>query len=130
MNIKHETNDNNENLLQNFVTDSNADELNLHIPDADILSSINNLNLNRSKSEDGICLDMYKYVSGEILPSESALFNEILDTGNFPDGWCLSIISPIHKKGSVSDPNNFRGISLIDSLGKIFSNILCMRLTK
>ena len=42
-NIKH---DSNGNLLQNIVTDSNADELNLPISDAEILSSINNLKLN------------------------------------------------------------------------------------
>lgn len=50
--------------------------------------------------------------------------------GNCPDAWCLSVISPIHNKGFVSDPNHFRGILLIDSLGKIVSYILYMRLTK
>ena len=120
-NIKHGSN---ENLLQNIVTVSNANELNLPLSDAEIPTSVNNLNLNRSPGQDGVWLEMYKYVSEEILPFLSALLNEILDTGNFPDAWCLSIIIPIHKKGSVSDHNNFRGILHIDSLGKIFSNTL------
>lgn len=39
-----------------------------------------------------------------------------------------SIICPIHKKGPLDDPNNFRGISLIDVLNKVFTNILNERI--
>ena len=36
----------------------------------------------------------------------------------------------MHKKGSINDPNNFRGISLINTVCKIFANILVARLDK
>ena len=65
-----------------------------------------------------------------ITPYLKTLFNEILDTSNFPEDWGKSLIVPIHKKGPMFDPNNFRGISLMDSLCKIFMNILSIRLTK
>ena len=60
----------------------------------------------------------------------NALFNGIRDTGIFPEAWSLNIITPIHKKCSVFDTNNFRGVSLIDAVSKIFTNILCLQLTK
>ena len=47
-----------------------------------------------------------------------------------PYDWSSSIITPIHKKGSKLDPNNYCGISLIDSICKIFVNIMNSRLTQ
>ena len=56
-------------------------------------------------------------------------FHDIYNSGIFPDAWCDSIISPIHKSGSVNNPENYRAISLINCLCKIFMNILTIRLT-
>ena len=57
------------------------------------------------------------------------IFDCILITGNYPTQWATSLISPIHKKGSTSDPNNHRGISLLPCLSKLFSAILQTRIT-
>ena len=59
------------------------------------------------------------------------LFNVILKTGIIPSDWCISFISPIFKnKGSKKDPDNYRGISIISCLGKLFTALLNERLTK
>ena len=42
----------------------------------------------------------------------------------------LVTICPKHKSGNLSNPENFRGISLINSVSKIFTNILTIRLQK
>ena len=58
------------------------------------------------------------------------LFNTILKSGIIPSSWCISFISPIYKnKGSKSDPDNYRGISLISCLGKLFTALINERLT-
>ena len=57
------------------------------------------------------------------------LFNDIYDSGIFPEDWCKSIISPIHESGPVNSPENYRAIALINCLCKIFNNILTIRLT-
>ena len=44
--------------------------------------------------------------------------------------WNTSAIYPIHKKGSKLDPDNYRGISLLPCLSKLFSAILNQRLLK
>ena len=67
---------------------------------------------------------MLKSTLVEICPVLVVLFNKIFDLGEFPEQWAKSIICPIHKKGPLDDPNNFRGISLIDVLNKVFTNIL------
>ena len=45
-------------------------------------------------------LDIYPDLIGE-------LFNNILETGKYPIEWVTSLITPIHKTGSTSDPNNY-----------------------
>ena len=46
-----------------------------------------------------------------------------------PDSWRTSRTVPCHKKGDTSDYSNFRPISLLPTIYKIFSSILCRRLT-
>lgn len=74
-------------------------------------------------------MEMYKCIIDISLPFLTKLFDEIFESGVFPDEWGLSIITPPHKKGPLNDPNNFRGVSLMDSLCKIFMNVLSTRLT-
>ena len=50
------------------------------------------------------------------------LFNNILSEGVFPEIWARGMIIPIHKSGSLNDPNNYRG-SITSCLGKLFKKI-------
>ena len=57
------------------------------------------------------------------------MFNIILDSGIFPDVWSQGIIFPIYKnKGDKGDPNNYRVITILGCMGKLFTNILNERL--
>ena len=59
------------------------------------------------------------------------LFNIVLKTGIIPDDWCIGVIFPLYKnKGSPTDPDNFRGITLLSCIGKLFTAVLNFRLTK
>ena len=65
----------------------------------------------------------------EIYPEYTInLFNEVLDSNVIVEDWTIGMITPIHKKGSKSDPNNYRGISLLSCLGKLFTTLLYNRL--
>ena len=58
------------------------------------------------------------------------IFNGILDSGVFLDKWSEGIIIPIHKKGVTNDVNNYRGITLLSCLSKLFTTILNNRIIK
>ena len=58
------------------------------------------------------------------------LFNTIFSTNAKIEQWSVSIITPIFKTGSKMDPSNYRGISLLSCLGKLFSAILNQRLLR
>lgn len=58
------------------------------------------------------------------------LFNLVLNSGIIPSDWCLGAIKPIYKnKGNVNDPDNYRGITLLSCMGKLFTSAINMRLT-
>ena len=58
------------------------------------------------------------------------LFNKILDSGEVVPDWLVGMIVPIHKDGSRMDPGNYRGITLMSCLGKLFLSVLNSRLLK
>ena len=61
---------------------------------------------------------MFKCTLDYILPFLTTVFNVIFSEGIVPESWGDSIIFPIHKKGSLSNPHNFRGVSLINTICK------------
>ena len=52
------------------------------------------------------------------------------DDGSYPNKWCSAIIYPVHKKGDVKIPNNYRGISLLSCISKLFTTIVNNRLVE
>lgn len=62
------------------------------------------------------------------MPLLYSLFHCILDTGFFPKSWSSSIIVPVYKKGDCTNPDNYRGISLVSNMAKLFTSILNNRL--
>ena len=64
------------------------------------------------------------------MPYYVKLFNLIFDSEESPESWTLGIITAIYKnKGDPNDPDNYRAISLVSSLGKLFTSILNSRLS-
>ena len=82
----------------------------------------------KSPGSDGIVIEMLKSGSNVIIPILTLLFNKILDSGLFPDKWCEAIIFPLHKDGSLTDVKNYRGISLLNVISKVFTGVLNKRL--
>ena len=56
------------------------------------------------------------------------MFNAVLNSGHFPEKWTEGIIIPLHKKGDKSDVNNYRGITLLSCLSKLFTSVVNNRL--
>lgn len=52
------------------------------------------------------------------------IFNTAWRSGVVPSDWTGAVISPIHKKGNTMDCNNYRGISLLSVVGKVYSSLL------
>ena len=63
-----------------------------------------------------------------MLPIYHKLFNIVFDTGIVPSAWEGCII-PIYKNmGSNSNPENYRPITLLSCMGKLFTSVINSRL--
>ena len=52
------------------------------------------------------------------------LFNIVLNTGHVPEVWTKGFIVPIFKKkGSRENPDNYRRITILSCMGKLFATI-------
>ena len=65
-----------------------------------------------------------KYISEIISPILSTIINMSLSMGVFPDKLKLARVVPIHKGGDETELNNYRPISILPILSKIFERIV------
>ena len=95
----------------------------------EVTKHITFLNTNKTPGIDIILNEFIKHCPNELIPVITRLFNIILETGIIPTEWTVGIIKPLYKnKGDINDVNNYRGITLLSCLGKLFTSILNTRL--
>ena len=105
--------------------------LNQPFTENEIRNFVKTLKNNKAAGIDGILNEFIKHTIDLLIPLYIKLFNKILDTGDIPEDWLAGLIIPIYKnKGSKDDANNYRGITLLSCLGKLFTSILNHRLTE
>jgi Reverse transcriptase (RNA-dependent DNA polymerase). len=56
------------------------------------------------------------------------LNDRVVQCSKTPKEWKISHISPIYKKGDKQEPKNYRGISVNDTLNRLFSKIIQKKL--
>ncbi len=60
----------------------------------------------------------------ELAPSVTELFNKCIETKIVPNEWKLAKVTPLYKlKGIKTDLNNYRDISVLPPLGKLFEKV-------
>ena len=96
----------------------------------EIKSNISQLNRNKSPGIDNIVPEFFIDSKDFISPYLVTVFNKIYDNGIYPDAWTKGIIVPIFKKGAKDNPSNYRGITLVNTMAKLFSLCLTNRLNK
>jgi hypothetical protein len=69
-------------------------------------------------SEDLILNELFISPDEPMLSAVLNLFNHCLTLDAYP--LKTSLVTPLHKKGNVYDPNNYRAIAVASNLGKRF----------
>ena len=79
---------------------------------------------------DKIPCKLLKIAADIVASSLTSIFNQSISVGIFPIDWKLARVSPVFKKGKKSDLNNYRPISVIPIVAKIFEQIIYNQLYK
>jgi len=97
---------------------------------SEIRTALQKLRSGKAAGPDQIISEFLKASEAQVLPFLTSLFNKMFQEGIFPTEWTKSIIVPLHKKGDRDNPDNYRGISLLSCVSKIFTGVLNARLMK
>ena len=96
----------------------------------EIADLIRNLNVNSAVGPGSIRTDILKLISPTISPLLSKIFNECFTEGIFPDCLKTAQITPVYKKDSLIEIENYRPISLLSNIGKLIEKLLHERIYK
>lgn len=94
----------------------------------EIYRIINNLSNTNSVGYDDINTSTLKICSKSIAIPLTHIVNLSLENGIFPDRLKYSVVKPLYKKGDDTDLNNYRPITLIPILAKIFEKVMAKRI--
>ena len=115
----------------NFICKTKLVEHTIFLPEFttdEVVSAIENLKNSSSVGHDGISNIILKISITVIAPVLTVIFNNCLNKGIFPDNFKKACVLPLLKDGSREDPSNYRPISLLSSMSKVFEKILFKRM--
>ena len=97
---------------------------------SDLLEALKAMQTGRAKDDAGIVAEMVKASCAELLQCILEVFNKILtQEAEPPDKWKSTKLVVIFKKGDIESPKNYRPIAILPILYKLFSRMLCNRMT-
>lgn len=96
----------------------------------EVLGLLQGLNTNKGPGLDGITAAILKKCSHVITPMLVQIINKAFSSGIYPDGLKKSRITPIFKDGDKMEPSNYRPISILPSVNKVFELTIKNRLVE
>lgn len=110
-------------LLQNVSRSEKIFDFH-HVNTESIIKVFKLLNVKKTEDLWGMSVHFLNNIIPFIAPHIALIINKSIDEGIFPDLMKHSKVLPLFKNGSSSDPSNFRPISILPVLSKIFERIL------
>ena len=104
------------------------DDLDAPLSEEEISAAISQLRSGKAPGLDGISLEML-LLGGEVTVRWlKSIFDTIWVTESVPKDWQSQLLVPLHKKGSRTICDNYRGIALLSIPGKVFAKAILNRL--
>ena len=91
--------------------------------------AIKSLKMKKSSGADSLSQEQLKLGIEELVKPLTKIINQSIKEGKFPENWKKAIVTPILKKGSTKDKNNYRPVSCLMVLSKVLEKIVCSQIT-
>ncbi len=89
-----------------------------------IVKYIDKLKISNSIDNLGMASSLIKASTDIISNCLAYIFNKFLVISRFPSKFKIAKVVPVHKSGSTNDPSNYRPISVLPNLSKLFEYLL------
>ena len=117
--------------FRSFLPDGVRQQFSFHeVQEETISKIIDKFPAKTSCGIDGISLKFIKQIKDVIVKPLCTIINQSLTTGIFPNKLKIAKIVPVHKKNDVHVIDNYRPISVLPALSKIFEKIVLIQLTE
>ena len=118
-----------------------AHSLNQPLTLAEVVVGLQQLHNGRSGALHGYASELLRYAKLVPTPEVQApahllalclvvLLNAAFSTGQVPQSWKTSLVTPIFKKGDATDTANYRPISVGEPISRLYASIMVQRLEK
>ena len=97
-------------------------------PATEVFSLLNKLNMSKATGLDKTAARLIRECADLICIPICDIFNQSICLGIFPDDWKCARFSPLFKQGDRDDLNNYRPISVISVVAKVFERIVYYQL--
>jgi len=103
------------------------DEDNLILEEKDLDKALKNYKGKMSTGSDGILMKIVKDSATSVKRYLITLMNKAAREG-MPDSWRMAAVRPLHKKGLKTDINNYRPVSNLQSISKLYEKMILNRI--
>lgn len=101
----------------------------MSLTDDVILSALSKVDTYKGNGPDDISPSILRECAGNLVTSLSTIFNLSFSKRKYPTKWKASYLTPVFKSGSRSDVENYRGVAILPTFGKLFDSIVTDILT-
>ena len=96
----------------------------------EVTSQIQRMKTNKASGPDGVPAAVFKAMPAQWIIYLTTLFNIIFSSAEYPVSWSTAKLTMIFKKGNRLLPENYRGISVVNAVAKLYDLVLCARLER
>ena len=80
--------------------------------------------INKATGIDKISNKILKIAAPVIYKNLTDLFNLSITSGVFPSDWKIAKVSPLFKSGDLNNANNYRPISVLPTIARVFERLI------